>query len=324
MTDHEAPAPAEGTEQALPAGGDVAPQAAPTEQPAEQQQPGESDAQHRRRLIEAARIEKRTRAERAAAEKARQEAEQSAARVTEWQAQAKQLQEQLQRFEQYKQNAIRNPRAVMQELGLDLDTIVRAHLEEDPTPDVLVRDVERKSRAELEALRNELAEIKRQQQEREQRAQEAQSQQAVRAIQQEIVEHLRSDPDKYELTMALEQEGEVFELMRLAYQRDGTVLPVGKAAEMIEDFLANQAKKAASAKKIAALFKPQETPAAPAKATQAKQVTDAREPKASTTLTSKLATSPAQPQVDETLDIETLAKRAAERVRAAKDAKRAK
>lgn len=328
MADEQAPAVAEGTEQALPAG-EATPQvdtnAAPTEPPAEQQ-PGESDAQHRRRIIEAARLEKRTRAERIQAEKARAEAAEQAKRVESWQREAAEVRQRLERFEQMRQNALRDPRAFMAEVGLDLDTIVRAHLDEGPTPDVLVRDVEKRALSEIEKRDKQLQELQRKFQEREEREQRAQAEAAARSLQNDIASHIEANRDKYELTVALEQQDEVFELMRMYYEKFQRVLPIEKAADMLEETLYAQAKKAAGAKKLAALFKPAEPTPAPAgkPATQAKSVTDARENKASPhTLSAKLATSPAQPEAEETFDVELLAKRAAERVRTAKDAKRA-
>lgn len=303
MSETESPAPvAEGTEPSLPAEA-VAPPAAET--PAEQppQQPGESDAAHRRRLIEAARIEKRARAERQAAERARAEAAQQAQQIEQFRQQYAEMQRRLEQFEGKRKNALRDPKGVLAELGLDLDTIVRAHIDEGPTPDVLMRDLESRSKSEVEQIKQELQKLREEQAAKEQRAQAAEAERAAFALRAEIQSVIQSDPDKYELTASLGQESEVFELMRLAYQQQGTILPVAQAADMIENFLLDQAKQAARAKKVAALFQPQ-APTAPTQAgkpaTQAKSASDAREPKASVTLTDKLATSPAQPaEVDD-------------------------
>jgi len=297
MTDQEAPAPAEGTEPSLPAEAVAPPAEVPAEAPP--QQPGESDAAHRRRLIEAARIEKRARAERQAAERARAEAHAQAQQIEQFRQQYAEMQRRMEQYEGKRKNALRDPKGVLAELGLDLDTIVRAHLDDGPTPDVLMRDLENRSKSEVEQIRAELQKLREEQAAKEQRAQAAEAERAAYALRSEIASVIQSDPDKYELTASLGQESEVFELMRLAYQQQGTILPVAQAAEMIENFLLDQAKQAARAKKVAALFKPQETVAAP----KAKQA-DAREPKASVTLTDKLATSPAQPDATDELERE--------------------
>lgn len=329
MADQEAPAPvAEGTDTSLPAEG-VAPQTdAPAETPPEQQ-PGETETAHRRRLIEAARIERRAQQAKREAEERSKRAEEIERRYGEQEKRLAEMQERLQRSEAARKAALRDPKSFLADAGLDLDTIVRAYLDEGPTPDVLMRDMEQRSRSEVEEIRAELKKLREEQTQKEQAAQQAQMQQAAHALRNEIEQTLRSDPDKFELTIAQGQEGEVYELMRLAYQQNGTVLPVAKAAEMIEDFLFDQAKKMTSAKKLASLFKPQEQAAAPAQAgkpaPQAKPATDAREPKASTTtLTSKLATSPAQPaEADTMLPAEEMIQVLAKKVAAKKAEKRA-
>lgn len=326
MSDDTAPAiAAEGTatpapEVPMPEAAEAAPEAVP---PAA----NEAEKAHNRRLLAAAAVERRTRAERTAAEKARAEASEQAKKYESWQKQAQEVQSKLERFEQLRANAIRDPRAFLAETGLDLDTIVRAHLEEAPTTDVLLKDAERKTRGEFESVKQEIERLKAELAEKDQRAQQQQAQQASQALMSEIDSTISADPDKYEFIIATEQQSEVYELMRLAYKTHDKVLPVAQAAEMIENYLFDQAKKTAKAKKLAALFQshePQATPPQPGKpATQAKQVTDAREPRASNTLTSKLASSPAQPEADETLDLETLSNRAAEKLRSAKATKRA-
>ena len=326
MTDQEAPAIAEGTEPSLPAEA-VAPPATDAPATAPEQQPGESDSAHRRRLIEAARIEKRARAERMAAERARAEAQAQAQQLEQFRQQYAEMQRRMEQWEGKRTNALRDPMGLMAELGLDLDTIVRAHLDEAPTPDVLMRDLENRSKSEVEQIKAELAKLREEQQAKEQRAQAQEAERAAMALRTEIQQVIQSDPDKYELTAALGQEGEVFELMRLAYQQQGTILPVAQAAEMIENFLLDQAKQAARAKKVAALFQPREQPAAPPQAgkpaPQAKQQSDAREPKASATLTDRLATSPAQPDAADDLDREQALDLIAKKIAAKKAEKRA-
>lgn len=308
MSDDLAPAiEAEGTATPMP---EAAPEAAP-ETPAE--------PPPNRRLIEAARIERRVRAERMAADKARIEAAEQAKQIAAFRSQYDEMRQKVEQFESVRQTARKNPKALLAEVGLDLDTIVRAHLEDGPTTESLIEDVGNRTKSEVEALRAELMEIKRREEAREAQAQQAQSAHAANALRAEIQSVITSNPEKYELTSMLGQEGEVFELMRLAYQHDGTVLPVDRAADAIESYLLDQAKQAAKAKKLAALFMPQEPKAAP----QAKP-TDAREPKASATLTSKLATSPAQPEAEEMLDRDTALDLIAKKIKAKREARASK
>lgn len=323
MSDTEAPV----TETVAP----ETPTPAPTEAPAPEQAPNESDAAYRRRIIEAARHEKRAVAAQREAQTRAKQVEEAEKRLAEREAKIDEAVKRIEAFESLRKRVGMSPkdtREAMAALGLDLDTAVQSFLGDEPTPDMRLRDAESRLKAELDPVAKELADLKKKIAERE--AKEAESQQRAnqQALLQEIQSVVSKDPDRYELILAEEQQSEVFELMRLAYQERGVVLEVDKAADMLEDFLLQQANdraaKWAKSKKLGTRFAPPpppETPAAP----KTKQAPDAREPKASTTtLSAKLATSPAQPEAEETTDMETLTKRAADKVKAAREAKRAK
>lgn len=323
MSDELAPAPvAEGTDPALPEV-EAAPAAPEPEAP---QTPAEQS--HNRRLIEAAKAERRAVAAQRAAEQARKEAQAQQSQMAALQKQYAEMQAQMRAVEEARTGAKKKPRNLIEQHGLTLDDVVRDYLGEEQTPQALMAELEDRARGETAAVKAQVEALKKELEDRDRRAQEADAGRAMQALRQEIESVVQSDPDKYELTVALGQQGEVYELMRLAYQQNGTVLPVDRAAEMIEDFLFDQAKQTVKAKKLARLFQPQESNAAPPQAgkpaPQAKQATDAREPKASTTLTAQLATSPAQPVADsDDLDKDAAIARAVKKIADMKAAKRA-
>jgi len=322
MSENEAPAVAEVADTSLPevVADAPAPEAEAPQTPAE--------LSHNRRLIEAAKAERRAVAAQRAAEQARREAQSQQSQMAALQKQYAEMQAQMRAVEEARSGAKKKPRNLIEQHGLTLDDVVRDYLGEEQTPQALMAELEDRARGETAAVKAQVEALKKELEDRDRRAQEADAGRAMQALRQEIDSVVQSDPDKYELTVALGQQGEVYELMRLAYQKNGTVLPVDRAAEMIEDFLFDQAKQTVKAKKLARLFQPQEHNAAPPSAgkpaPQAKQAPDAREPKASTTLTAQLATSPAQPGSDlEDLDKDAAIARAVKKIEAVKAAKRA-
>jgi hypothetical protein len=290
MSEAEAPAAAgsEGTpatETALPVEAVPTPEHAPGDNAA-----AKAEETHRRRIIEAAKIERRTlQAQRAAEE-----------REAKLAAREKEIEERYSKASEFDKaiaEAKRNPLGFLDRTGLTIEDLVRAKLSDgqDISPELRIKDAESRSAAETKSVRDEVERLKKTLEERDQREHQERVQHAVRAIATDIDSTLRGDPDRYELTILHEQQGEVLELMQGTYRKSKgkTILSPAEAADMIENYLVEQTEKGARAKKIAARLAATSQPAA-TPPTQAKQiVTDARAKSAS--LTNSAVTSPATP-----------------------------
>lgn len=314
MSDTETPAlAAEGTDT-------PAPEATPTETAAPA--PPARDPEHNRRVIDAAKAERRrVEADRAAKEHTSRISEERKA----FEAERAAFVEERKAIEDYKSamaNGRRNPLGILKAAGLTLEDVVRAQLADgEPTADLLVRDVEQRSSAESKAIREEVERLRKQLEDRDAREQSVAQERAVAQIRTTIDSHLRDNADKYELITALEQESEVFDLMRLTFQERNQILSVAEAADMIEDFLDKQAERAARTKKVSARFTAgQSNTAAPKHTTTA----DARASKSvpTATLTNKQVTSPATPTDATPLETaEEFQERAAKKLREMRQAK---
>lgn len=323
MSDELSPAPvAEGTDPALP---EVAADVAAPE-PEAPQTPAELS--HNRRLIEAAKAERRAVAARREVDARLQRAEAIERQAAERDKQLQALQAQIAQMEDARSGAKKKPRNLIEQHGLTLDDVVRDYLGEEQTPQALMAELEDRARGETAAVKAQVEELKKALSERDAKEQERNRQYALQQFSTDIKNHLTSDPDRYEYTISRGQEGEVLTLIDLAWTQKGVALTVQQAADMIEETLEKEALSYAKTKKLASRFTPQESNAAPPQAgkpaPQAKQATDAREPKASTTLTAQLATSPAQPVADsDDLDKDAAIARAVKKIADMKAAKRA-
>lgn len=269
-------------------------------------------AAHNKRLIEAERLRRRAASERQAAEADRRAAEQA-------REEAKKLAEERSGGEADMAKLVREARgnpakfhALLEATGMTLDDYVRWKVSDgEVSPDLQMKTLDASLRDEIKAARDEVAAIRKERDDekaaREAEHRNAKAQEAEAFFRNEIDTVLKADPDKYELTLALEEQGEVFELMRGYYQQSGgkRALTPAVAAEMIENHLRARTSKAANTKYYASLVKnlaTQSTPvapdtkAAPGKAPPAKH-SDARA-KTASALTNNLVTSPASPAPD--------------------------
>jgi hypothetical protein len=279
----------------------------PTEAPASAEpvttpDPAAEKRAENKRLIEAERARRRADADRRAAADDRKAAE--AARE-----EAKKATERAESFDTMIAEARRNPGKFLEATGLTLDDIVRWKLNDgEVSPELLLKDVEHRTAAEQKALRAELDALKKEREEEKQSREQAQKAQAAREAEHyfrtEIDTVLKSDADKFELTIALEEQDEVYELMRGVYvQSKGTkTITPAQAAEMVEAHLRAKADRTANTKyyatlqsKLAAASQAAPgTKAPPGKAPPPAKSPDAKAKPASA-LTNSTVTSPATP-----------------------------
>ncbi len=215
----------------------------------------------------------------------------------------------------------RNPYAGVKRGVIDYRSLTEQILADgNLTPEQTLAALKEELTGELRKRDEKLEKIEKERESERQRQEQEQAARMQRQIAADIDSHLNSNADKYELTIALEQQSEVFEYMKLYYKQHGRPPTVEEAAEAIENVLEMQAKKAASAKKVAALLKSAEQPQTPK--TQAKPKPDDARAKA---LTDQIVTSSAtpgetKPRMTDEERLEALKQRARNRAREARDA----
>ena len=137
-----------------------------------------------------------------------------------------------------------NPLAVLQEYGLDLDTIISASLGEDAPPPTVEE--------QLAALREEMAKEKEEASNREKAAKEAEEKAYQESIDEAIVshkiaiaDHISQNTEKYELIKLQNAEDLIWEVTEAHFDNnDGEVLTPEQAADKVEAYLEQQITKA--------------------------------------------------------------------------------
>lgn len=173
--------------------------------------------------------------------------------------------EQIRAFEQAKKQAMLNPLDALKQLGLTYEQITEYVLNDNkPTPN-----------AEVQSVRQELEEFKRQAREEQERILEQQREMQTRE-QQQIIEQFRSEVNEY-----VEQHAENYELTNLYggahlvsevieehFRQTQKLLTIPEAAKLVEEHYEDLARKSLATKKFAATQQkaasPQETAAAAA------------------------------------------------------------
>jgi DNA-binding transcriptional MerR regulator len=173
--------------------------------------------------------------------------------------------EQLRAFEQAKKQAVLNPLDALKQLGLTYEQITEYVLNDNrPTPN-----------AEVQSVRQELEEFKRQAREDQERVLEQQREMQTRE-QQQIIEHFRSEvneyveqhTENYELTNLYGGAHLVSEVIEEHFRQTQKLLTIPEAAKLVEEHYEDLARKSLATKKFAATQQkaasPQETVAAQA------------------------------------------------------------
>ncbi len=176
-----------------------------------------------------------------------------------------------------KERAAKDPGSLLEDLravGLDERTIIEKHiLKQEPTP-------EEKQTSILDELRSQIQELKAERQKEVEQAKvtqaELQKKQEERA-KENYLNHLNkfvSDKsDDYELIRANGAVSMVYEVMEEHYNKtlqdegEGVVLSEKEAADMVESYLLEQAKKLIETNKLKSVFQTKTTPTEPKKST---------------------------------------------------------
>lgn len=234
--------------------------APPADPPAEPAAPVETEAEKARKAEEAAfapkfaalsRKEKQLRDEKRALEAER----------------AKFKAEQEQREKEYKEKYIdaavlKDRRAVLkllEEKGVPFKELAEMVLNGgEPTADQLTSDVEKKLRGEMEAIKKRL-------EEKEAKEQEEKMAQTIHGFKQELNAFIEKDPE-YELIRAQDAQDLVFEVIETHYKNTeaetgtGVLLSNKEAADAVEKFLLEDAKKLVDREKVKKLMQPPPAP----------------------------------------------------------------
>jgi hypothetical protein len=160
-------------------------------------------------------------------------------------------------FEQAKANAGKNPIEALKLLGLTPEQ-VNDYLLSTGEPDP------------VEAVRSELEEFKRAQQEAQNRyleeqrkAVEAEQAATLDQFKGQISQFIESNPDKYELTQTWGAQSAVFELIDATYTQTNRVLTIEEAADQVESYLDSEVSKLTATKKFSAKLAPAVPPTDP-------------------------------------------------------------
>lgn len=146
---------------------------------------------------------------------------------------------------------------VLNELGYSYEQLTQAALnqsQENPA-----------HRAQLQALKDEINEIRNQNKKTQDTFQEQQTkayQQAVKQIRQDATTLVNSDPVTYEAISKSGSVDEVVTLIEQTFKEDGVLMSVEEAAQEIENYLVEQSLKYAQFEKVKKKLQPA-TPAAP-------------------------------------------------------------
>lgn len=141
--------------------------------------------------------------------------------------------------EQLKQNPVK----MLEEMGITYQDITEMVLNEgNPTPEMLINKMKSEYEEKLESLRNEYLEDKKAEEEAKYNA-------VIENFQQEIVEHVNSNED-YELIRAQDRADLVYDVIEEHYEETGRVLEINEAADAVEQYLLQEAKKLLKVKKL--------------------------------------------------------------------------
>jgi hypothetical protein len=271
-----APAP-EPEPEAEPEAKDAAAAPEPEDEPAP-----EPEKPATRKIDDASRFAAIARREKAAREveaRAKQQEQAAAERLKEVESRLTSAQKWEQEFEGIR----KNPMQLLKKAGYSLEDVVKYVLnDEQATPDLAAREVDRAIQKQIKALEDRFAAKEQTWQQEKAAAEKAQLDRSVEHFRSRISDHLSANADALELihaefSTAAEAENEVFELIRLQYQSTGDMLTIEEASERVETFLEERAEKLLKTKKLAGRIQPG------AQSTLKRDIPPTRERTASTT-----------------------------------------
>jgi hypothetical protein len=238
------------------------PAPAPEPEPAPEEEPApEPEKPATRKIDDASRFAAIARREKAAREveaRAKQQEQAAAERLKEVESRITSAQKWEQEFEGIR----KNPMQLLKKAGYSLEDVVKYVLnDEQATPDLAAREVDRAIQKQIKALEDRFAAKEQTWQQEKAAAEKAQFDRSVEHFRSRISDHLSANADALELThaefsTAAEAENEVFELIRLQYQSTGDMLTIEEASERVETFLEERAEKLLKTKKLAGRIQP--------------------------------------------------------------------
>ncbi len=207
------------TTEAAPAGEATTTETAPAEAP--------DDPQFAAKFAALARDERKTR-------EGRESLKRDKAAMVEAQAE-------LQAFKEMQAAAKDNPALMFEQFGVKPEDLIKSALAagEEPTAESQIAGLTTKLAAMETANTAAAAE-----------ATKATEQATVKKYEADIVNYLKSEPEKYEAVNMFDAQQDVADLVVLAWQNDGIQLKVEEAAQKIEDYLVEQAQKATKLSKL--------------------------------------------------------------------------
>lgn len=161
----------------------------------------------------------------------------------------------LNNYENFKKQVAQNPMLALQELGISYEQL---------TQYVLTNKMPNSSELEIKSVRDEMAELRKQQEERDKKAEEgriaglqARAKQEIAAFQQQIGDYISSNVDKYELINLNEATHLVFQTVENHFEKTKRILSIEEASDIVEKYLEDQVEKNLRAKKLAQRATPQ-------------------------------------------------------------------
>lgn len=145
-----------------------------------------------------------------------------------------------------------NPLKTLEELGMPYDKLTQLVLNDGKLPpemqlELVKQDLDSKYSKEIEELRNQI-------QEREKQQEEARYQETIESFKHELNNFVKDNTEKYELISANDATDLVFEVIEDHYNDTGRILSNEEAADAVEEYLLEEAKKLAESKKLKSLF----------------------------------------------------------------------
>ena len=148
-----------------------------------------------------------------------------------------------------------NPLAILESYGIDLDTIISASLGNQPKQ-LSVEEQIAQLKADMQKEKDEIKAQEEKKKKEEQDAYQSSIEEAILSHQNQIVDYLSKNADKYELIHLHEVQDLVWDTTEAYFEANGEVLSPEKAAEMVENHLYEQTLKATKLSKFKSQVQP--------------------------------------------------------------------
>lgn len=200
----------------------------------------------------------------------RREAQQAISEVRQLRAQIEQERAQ---YQDFFRNLQEDPLKALAGLGLTYDKLTDAQIQGKPADTTALQLQQLKQ--EQEAFRQQVLENERLKAEQEAQQAQAQADAVIDRFKQDIQSYVDQNKDAYEMIALNEAQEHIFETAQAYFERTGKTLKIKEAADMVEEYLVDRAKKLTASKKLQT--KPTAPPADPGK-TASKTLTNTMSP----------------------------------------------